>query len=107
MTLKENLNKIHISLINSFESVSIEECSSLEQGNYITLEINENNKTLVMMVSKKDLENSIFNWKYKSDPTNTNSFLVERTSNVDSLLEDIKDIFHQNRFDSNYIKNIK
>jgi hypothetical protein len=107
MALRENLNKIHISLINNFESVSIEEGSSLEHGNYVTLKINEDNKSLVMIISKKNLENSIFSWKYKSDPTNIDSFLVERTSNVDGLLEDIKDIFQKNRFDSNYIKNIK
>jgi hypothetical protein len=106
MALKENLNRIHISLINNFESVYIEESYSLENGNTVILKINEDGKVLMMTIPKKELENNIFNWMYKSDPNKIDSSLVERTSNVDGLLEDIKDIFKKNRFDSNYIKTL-
>jgi tRNA U34 5-carboxymethylaminomethyl modifying GTPase MnmE/TrmE len=107
MKLRDNLNKIHISLINNFKSVSLEEKSSLEHGNYVNLTINEENKSLVMIVSKKDLENNIFNWKYKSNPDDVMTCLVERTSSIEGIIEDIKDIFEKDRFDREYLKKVK
>lgn len=105
--LKENINKIHLDTLNSFQEVHIFEKSSLKHGNYIELSINENGKNLVALIKKSDLESNNFNWSYKSNPNDDNSMLVERNSSVQGFTNDVKDIFEKNRFDSEYIKSIK
>lgn len=104
MSLRDNINKIHVDLLNTFGEVSINEKSSLELGNYFEIVINESNKTVKALITKKDVENKSFNWKYYSNPTDNNSYLVERDSTVDNFSLIVKDIFEKNRFDSDYIK---
>lgn len=107
MSLRENVNKIHVSLSDIFESVDIFEKESLEYGNYIELSITESNKVVKAIITKRDLENSKFNWKYYANPINENSDLVDRVSSVDGFINDIKDIFEKNRFNSEYLESIK
>jgi hypothetical protein len=107
MNLRDNINKIHIELSNKFESVNISEKSSLTYGNYFELSITEGNKNVKAIISKTDLEGNKFNWKYYSNPLNESSDLVDRTSMVEGFQSDISDIFEKNRFDSDYIENIK
>jgi hypothetical protein len=107
MNLKHNINKIHIELLNNFKEVSILEKSSLEFGNYFEFSINESDKVIKAIISKKDMENNFFNWKYYSNPNNDNSYLVERDSTVDNFTDVVKDIFEKNRFDSDYLKSLK
>jgi len=107
MGLKENVNKIHVNLSDVFESVNISEKSSHSYGNYIELSIKEGNKEVKAIISKKDLEGYNFNWKYYADPMNESSDLVDRNSSLDGFINDVNDIFEKNRFDSEYIKNIK
>lgn len=107
MNFRDNINKIHYNISNSFNKVSINEKSSIEYGNYIELSINESGKDLITIIKKSDLESSEFNWLYKSNPYDKNSTLIERKSSVDNFINDVKDIFEKNRFDSGYIKNIK
>jgi hypothetical protein len=106
MNLKDNINKIHANLLNTFEKVSIYEKSSLELGNYFELIINESDKTVKALISKKDVENKSFNWKYYSNPNNNSSYLVERDSTVDNFSLIVKDIFEKNRFDYDYLKSL-
>jgi hypothetical protein len=105
MSLKYNVNKLHSDLSSKFENIEIFEKSSLKWGNYIEFSIKENNINLRAIVSKSDLENNNFNWIYLSNPNNEQS-LVERKSTTDSFLDDVKDIFEKNRFDSDYIKSL-
>lgn len=107
MSLKENVNKIHVNLSDNFESVNISEKNNLEYGNYIELSITEGNKEVKAIITKIDLENYNFNWKYFANPVNENSDLVDRSSSVDGFIKDVKDIFEKNRFNSEYIENIK
>lgn len=107
MPLKDNINKIHIELLNEYSDVSINEGTDKKTGNFINLIITENKKVLDIKINKRDLEFLQFNWGYKSDPSNENSFLVERNSELSSFLSDVKDVINNNRFDSEYIKNIK
>lgn len=106
MNFRDNINKIHYQVSNNFSDVSISEKSSLEYGNYIELSINESQRTLVTIIRKSDLESNDFNWLYKSNPIDDKSILIERKSSVDNFLNDVKDIFEKNRFDSDYIKSI-
>lgn len=107
MSLKENVNKIHVSLSDNFESVSISEKDNLKYGNYVEFSITEGNKEVKAIITKKDLESYKFNWKYYANPVNESSDLVDRTSSVDGFINDVKDIFEKNRFNSEYIKSIK
>jgi hypothetical protein len=105
MNLKNNLNKIHGDLLNKFNNVEIYEKSDLNIGNYIEFSINENNREIRAIITKRELENNSFNWVYFSNPLEKNSPLVERKSSIDGFLSDIIDIFEKVRFDSGYINN--
>lgn len=107
MKLRENINKIHFELSNQFDSVEINEKSDIKIGSYFEILVKESNKELKLIATKKDLENNNFDWKYLSNPLNENSFLVERTSSVDKFVGDVRDIFEKNRFDSDYLQQIK
>lgn len=107
MNLKQNINRIHIELSNNFEEVNLSEKSDVKRGNYIELSILENNKNLKVLISKTDLENDNFNWDYYANPLNENSDLVNRSSSISLFVEDVKDIFEKNRFNSEYLESIK
>ena len=99
MSLKTNANKIHSDL------TSLEENSNRELGNFVEFRVVENNKELVLSIRKYELEKDIFNWSYLSNPKDSNS-VVERVSNINSFLSDIKDIFEKNRFDQDYLQKL-
>jgi hypothetical protein len=105
MSLKTNANKIHSDLTSLYEGVKIEENSNRELGNFVEFRVVENNKELVLSIRKYELEKDIFNWSYLSNPEDTNS-VVERVSNINSFLSDIKDIFEKNRFDQDYLQKL-
>lgn len=105
MNLKSNINKIHSDIILNYEDVKIEEKSSLEFGEFVEITAVNENKKLVLIVSKRELDSNTFNWRYYSNP-NQKSHLVERTSSVNNMINDIKDIFEKNRFDSDYISSL-
>ena len=106
MNLKQNINRIHIELSNNFDEVNIFEKSDIKLGNYIELSILEGDKNLKLIVSKTDLEGDNFNWKYFANPLNENSDLVNRNSSISLFIEDVKDIFEKNRFNSEYINEL-
>jgi hypothetical protein len=106
MGLKTNINKIHVNLKDAFNDVTISEKSDRKFGNYFELEIVSEGKKLRMVSNKNSLEGNVFDWKYYSDPTDEDSFLVERTSDVNSIVYHIEEIFTKNRFDKDYLKNI-
>lgn len=101
---KENINKIHYDLSNieNHDFIKIEEKSSLRYGEYIEISMLKENKELVSIIKKSDLNNDNFKWEYKANPKDENSILVERFSNVYSFSNDVNDIFENNRFDSDY-----
>lgn len=101
--MKYNINKLHGLLLNEFSNVKINEKTSMEFGNYFEISINED-KEVKMIVTKKDIENQTFDWRYFSNPLNESSFLIERKSSIENISNDIKDIFNKNRFDEDYLK---
>lgn len=106
MDLKYNINKIHGDLLNNFETVSIKEKSNLKFGNYFEISSTNEGFEVKMILTKKDIELSNIKWSYFSNPLNENSDLVERTSNIDNITNDIKDIISKKRFDSEYLSEI-
>jgi hypothetical protein len=107
MNIKENINKIHIGLILTFESVKLEEKSSHEIGNYFELVATKDNTDVKMIISKRDLENETFKWSYYANPLNEKSDLVERVSNATDLCGHVVDIISNNRFNKEYLDTIK
>jgi len=105
MSLKTNANKIHSDLTSLYESVKIEENSNRELGNFVEFRVVENNKELILTIKKYELEKDTFNWSYLSNPEDTNS-IVERVSNINNFLSDIKDIFEKNRFNQDYLQKL-
>lgn len=105
MDLRQNINKVHIDLTNSFSEVSISEKFNRTQ-NYFEILIKEGNKEVKMLLDKKQIENKDFEWSYFSNPLNESSTLVQRNSSIDSIVTHIKDIFEKNRFDDEYISQI-
>ena len=104
--MKYNINKLHSLLITNFEDVSLVEKSNKQFGNYFEISVKED-KEVKIIVTKKDLENQNFDWKYYSNPINESSLLIERYSSIDSITSDIKDILFKNRFDEEYLKIVK
>jgi len=102
--LKDNVNKIHSELSSKYD-VLVEECSDLKFGNFVKFSVTENNKKLVIKITKRNLENNLFEWVYLSNPDDENS-IVERKSNVSDFLLDVSDIFNKNRFNTEYLKKI-
>jgi len=100
--IRFNINKIHSNILNLFENVSVLEKSNKKFGNYFEILVNEN-KQVKIILTKKDVENSKFKWSYYSNPNNEDSYLIERISDVESITDDIKEIFTKNRFDKDYI----
>lgn len=106
MDLKVNINKIHSDLTNGYEDVSIVEKTDKKFGNYFELSVQENNKDLKIVLSKQNIENQKFNWSYYSNPLDENSYLVERSSDINGFIKDVEDIFEKNRFDSDYLEKL-
>lgn len=100
--LKYNINKLHGILLNEFNSVKLEESSNLTFGNHFIISINENMEVKAIL-TKNSIENNTFEWSYYSDPTNSDSHLVERKSTIDGFTNDIRDILNKKRFDSDYL----
>ena len=106
MDLKVNINKIHSDLTNGYEDVSIVEKTDKKFGNYFELSVKENNKDLKIVLSKQNIENQKFDWSYYSNPLDENSYLVERSSDINSFIQDVEDIFEKSRFDSDYLEKL-
>lgn len=103
MDLKQNINKVHIDLTNSFSQVKISEKFNKNQ-NYFEILIKEGVKEIKMILDKTQIQNSNFQWSYFSNTFNESSTLIERRSDINSLVSHVKDIFEKNRFDEDYIK---
>jgi len=106
MELKFNINKIHGEFITNFEKVEIIEESNKEFGNHFLISVSNEGKEVKIILTKKEIEKQTFNWSYFSNPLMESSFLIERTSNLSTITNDIKDIITKNRFDEEYLKNI-
>ena len=106
MSLKSNINKVHSNLKELYKDIDIKEKSDKKFGNHFELNIISESKTLRIILRKQDIERNVFDWKYYSNPLEEDSYLVERTSNIDNIVEHVTVIFNKNRFDSDYLKNI-
>jgi hypothetical protein len=105
MSLQTNVNKIHFDLTSLYESVKVEENSNRQIGNFVEFRVVENNKELVLTIQKYELEKETFNWSYLANPNDKLS-VVERVSQVENFLSDVKDIFEKNRFDQDYLQKL-
>ena len=107
MNLKENINKIHYYLTESYNDVTIKERENKETGKYFEISSFSEKKQLKMKLSFKDLDSQKINWSYSENPLIENSDWIERVSTIDSIKSDIDDIFKKNRFSEDYLKSIK
>jgi hypothetical protein len=108
MDFKYNINKIHGDLLSQFVNaeIKIEEKSNMKFGSYIEVSVINEGKEVKMIMTKKDLENYSFAWRYSENPLNENADLVERFSNIDDLTSDVKEIFEKNRFSQEYLNEL-
>lgn len=106
MTIRENINKIHIGLLNNFENVSIEEKSNRKFGNFFEISSIKEEMEVRMIITKKDVESNNIKWLYFSNPKDEESYLVERYSKIDNLTEDVSDVITKMRFSEEYLKQI-
>lgn len=107
MDFKININKLHFDTSNMFDKVLISEKSNNKYGNYIEMSIFEGTKEAKIIIKKSDLNENVFKWEYFSNPLVNESYMVERVSSLESFVNDINDIFDKNRFDTDYINNLK
>ena len=93
--IHKKTNKKNKKIIESSEDEEVEWETASERE--------DEEKEVKMIITKKDIENDIFEWKYFSNPLEENSFLIERKSSIDKVTEDVKEIFVKNRFDEDYL----
>jgi len=104
--MKVNINKVHGELVSSFEEVKITEKSDKTNGNYFEVSALKESKEVKMIITKKNIESDKFSWSYYSDPSDENSFLIERNSTTDTIVSDVEDIIEKNRFSEDYLLKI-
>jgi hypothetical protein len=110
MNLKSNINKIHSDLLmleGIGETITIEEKSSNEFGNYVEISATHLGLTARLVIEKSDIEGGHFRWRYYSNPKDESVGLVERFSTIDGFVIDVLDVFEKRRFDSDYLTEIK
>jgi hypothetical protein len=107
MKLKENINKIHYSLVENFTDTQISEKEDYKTGKFFEISTHKDEKQLKMRIKFTELDNSIFNWSYSENPMNESSDWIERSSTSDNFTTHIYDIFEKNRFSQEYINQIK
>lgn len=105
--IKSNINRLHLLLCNKFSDVKIEEKASSKIGQYFKISINENKKVDILIPFKNIDNKSIINWEYFSNPLDESSYLISRTSDIDSIPNIVSDIIDNNKFSEDYIKSIK
>ena len=105
-----NLNKIDSMLRESFGSENItfdQQERRIKDGsthNYI-FKIKSGNTEIKMVIEGEQAFNSSdFKWSYYSDPTNEESTLVPRHSNITSLRGNLKEIFEKKMFSKSYLE---
>jgi hypothetical protein len=105
MDFKYNINKIHSDLLSQFVTaeIKIEEKSNLKFGTYLEVSVINEGKEVKMIMTKKDLENYSFPWRYSENPLNESADFVERFSSIDDITSDIKEVFEKNRFSQEYL----
>ena len=103
MNIKININKIHGDLLNVFETVKIEEKSSLKLGNYFEISSISEGLEVKMILTKKGVESNNIQWSYFTNPLNEKSDIIERISNINNFSEDVKDIITKKRFSEDYL----
>lgn len=100
MYFKANINHIHFSLSEKFETVQIQESESKEFGKFFRVLVDE---TLPVIIPFKNLDTSgDFTWYYPSNPKNESSHLVERVANSQNFGDLVLDIIQNNRFSDDY-----
>lgn len=106
MDLKYNINKIHSDFQSNFEEVKIEEKSDKKFGNHFLISAINEGKEVKLILTKKSVESGNLNWSYYSNPLKEDSILVERSSSIANITNDVKDVIVKSRFDEEYISNI-
>ena len=105
MDIKTNINRIHYELSSKYDNIKIEELSSIKFGKYFQITINES-KMLKIILPYKNIDNKKnIEWFYFSNPLNEKSDLVIRNTSIDDILVNINEIFANNRFSEEYLKN--
>lgn len=109
--LKEFLNRMDYNLKTVFECVEI---NRLENQKKLIFEVklskfksNPNNKAeLVFYINESTIYDNSMIWEYKINPLDENSPCVTRTSTLDSLIIDTRDIINEDRFSREYLNTL-
>lgn len=108
--IKENINKIDNRLKDLFDSVVITEFQEKSKF-FVDIQVKkifENKSVSVkVIIEKPQLESNIIKWKYFSNPQDSTSFLVERTSSFEILAEDINDVVLKKKLDQDYLDSLE
>lgn len=105
--IKENINKIHYQLTENFSDIQLLEKSDIRIGKYFSISASKDDKKISMIIPFIELEKNRFNWSYSENPLNENSDFIERNSSIDTITDDIKDIFEKKRFSEDYLNALK
>lgn len=114
--IKANINKIDYDLKSLFENVTIVEKTNRDKfyfeilADSLFFNICESKKwkraAIKLNINKTSLAGKIINWSYLSNPLNENSEIVQRTSMIDTIANDIYRVVMESKMDRDYLINL-
>jgi hypothetical protein len=106
--LKETINRLDGELKARFDTVAITETSK-KTGFYFKIECNKtvDNKSyqLIVEVNKDNFRAKVAHWSYLTNPNDSES-IIDRSSTLLDLANDMQDIVLKKRFNKEYIESI-
>ena len=104
--IKRNINHVYYDLKDRFDDVKIVENNSFFN---ITATKNIDGKIfeLIAEANKKHFNNNVIHWSYKTNPSDEKSSVIDRSSTLDYIGNDMLDIVVNKRFKKTYIESIK
>ena len=109
--LKTNINKLDFDLKELFDEVSITERNdrSVYFFDILVEKLHQGKKVGVrVFIPKPQLEQvGLVKWRYLSDTRDSNSYLVERVSDLDVLANDINSVIVEKKLDGAYLESLQ
>ena len=107
--IKENINRLDFELKSVFQKVQINEGQSKSEYFFdiVAEKIVEGKMTAIrLFINKSQLESKKVTWRYLSNPSEQDSYLVERVSNFEELAEDILQVVDERKFERAYLESL-
>lgn len=112
--VKENINKIDFALKQLFENVYISDKTyknqflfSITCNKMFLFEGCKKRIEVLVEINKENLKSNTISWKYSTNPLNEKADWIERTSNIETIANDIYDVASNKRMVNEYFTSLE